>query len=53
LRVFSSCDERDCLLIFPTVIKRTFFLTSSVFQVTHQPYPKSLVAVRTVSICSS
>ena len=53
LRVFSSCDERDCLLIFPTVIKRTFVKTSSVFQVSHQPCPKILVAVRTVSIWSN
>jgi hypothetical protein len=28
LRVFLSCDKRDCLLIFPTVIKRTFVKTS-------------------------
>jgi hypothetical protein len=53
LRVFLSCDKRDCLLIFPTVIKRTFCLTSSVFQVTHQPCPKILVAVRTVSVWSN
>lgn len=56
LRVFLSCDKRDCLLIFPTVFKRTLccrYNFSSVFQVTHQPCPKSLVAVRSVSVCSN